>query len=149
MTDAQIIHGRLQQAALKMTKNFCYHCYKVVKDERCPDCGTDDFMRHLSGVGVEYGTEWVIAHLIKTRLTPVDGEEMFEELLDECYPEVKIGEVVYNPSQVLKKVDPLYFQMGASENLQHLADDGVLYEYEGDYYDMHDLDKMLDEIEAQ
>ncbi len=149
MTHLQIIHGRLQQAALKMTKNFCYSCYKVVEGEHCPDCGTDDFMRHLSGVGVEYGTEWVIAHLLKTRLTPVDGEELYEDFLDECYPEVKIGEVIYSTSQVLKKVDPLYFQMGASENLHHLADDGVLYEYEGEYYHIHDIEKMLDEIEAQ
>ena len=149
MTHLQIIHGRLQEAAYKLTDNFCYGCYKVVKGERCPDCGTDDFMRHLSGVGVEYGTEWVIGHLFQTRLTPVDGEELYEELLDECYPEVKVGEIVYSPSQVIKNMDPLYFQMGTGENLQHLAEDGVLYEYGGDYYHMHDLDKMLDEIEHQ
>ncbi len=94
MTDLQIIHGRLQEAAYKVTDNFCYSCYKVVEGDHCPDCGSDDFMRHLSGVGVEYGTEWVIEHLITTRLTPVDGEEQFEELLDECYPEVKVGNIV-------------------------------------------------------
>ena len=44
-----------------------------------------------SYVGVKYGTEWVIRHLIETRLEPVDGDEMFEELLDECYPEVTIS----------------------------------------------------------
>jgi hypothetical protein len=43
-------------------------------------------MRHLEGVGVEYGTEWIIDHIIETKLDPVDGEEMFEELLDECSP---------------------------------------------------------------
>lgn len=149
MTDRQIIHGRLQEAALKITDNFCYSCYKVVEGQYCPDCRTDDFMRHLSGVGVEYGTEWVIEHLLTTRLTPVDSEEMYEELLDECYPEIKVGEIVYSVSQVLKKMDPLYFQMGASENLQHLADDGVLYEYNGEYFQMSDLEEMLVEIEQQ
>lgn len=149
MTHLQIIHGRLMDAALRITESFCYGCYKVVEGEQCPDCGTDDLMRHLKGVGVEYGTEWVIAHLIQTRLTPVDGEEMFEDLLDECYPEVKIGECVFSPSQVIKGLDPVYFQMGASENIQHLAGDGVLYEYDGNYYHLHDLEKMLDEIEHQ
>lgn len=57
-------------------------------------------MRHLAGVGVEYGTEWVIAHLLQSRLTPIDGEEIFETLLDECYPEVKIGSSIFSPSQV-------------------------------------------------
>ena len=112
MTHIQIIHGRLEQAAYNMTDNFCYSCYKVVKGDHCPTCGTDDFMRHLSGVGVEYGTEWVIGHLLKTRLTPVDGEEMFEELLDECYPEVKVGCCTFSPSQVMKELDPVCFEIG-------------------------------------
>ncbi len=149
MTHYQLIHGRLQDAAMKITDNFCYSCYKVVKSEQCPDCGTDDFMRHLAGVGVEYGTEWVIAHLLKTRLTPVDGEEMFEELLDECYPEVKIGNSVFSPSQVLKELDPVCFNMGVTENLDSLAEDGQLYEYGGDYYDIDELDDMLNEIESE
>lgn len=42
---------------MKITDNLCYSCYEVVKGEQCPDCGTDDFMRHLESVGVEYGTE--------------------------------------------------------------------------------------------
>jgi RNA polymerase subunit RPABC4/transcription elongation factor Spt4 len=149
MTYLQEIHGRLQNAAMKITNNFCYSCYTVVEGDHCPTCGTDDFMRHLSGVGVEYGTEWVIAHLIKNKLTPVDGDEMYEELLDECYPEVKIGESVFSPSQVIKELDPVCFDMGAKENLDSLAEDGVLYEYSGDYYRMEDLDDMLDDLEAQ
>jgi hypothetical protein len=148
MTDAQLIHGRLEEAALKITDNFCYSCYKVVEGETCPTCGTDDFMRHLEGVGVEYGTEWIIRHLIETRLTPVDGDEMFEELLDECYPEVNVGCCTFSPSQVMKELDPVCFDIGAKENLDSLAEDGVLYEYGGDYYQMEDLDAMLDAIEG-
>ena len=149
MTHLQIIHGRLQNAAYKITDNFCYSCYRVVEGEYCPDCCTDDFMRHLAGVGVEYGTEWVIEHLFQTRLTPVDGEELYKRSLDKHYPEVKIGEVTYSTSQVIKKMDPLYFQMGANENLQRLAGVGVLYEYNGKYYQMSDLEEMLENIENQ
>jgi hypothetical protein len=149
MTHIQIIHGRLEQAAYNMTDNFCYSCYKVVKGDHCPVCGTDDFMRHLSGVGVEYGTEWVIGHLLKTRLTPVDGEEMFEELLDECYPEVKVGCCTFSPSQVMKELDPVCFEIGVMENLDSLVEDGQLYEYDGQYYDLADIDEMLDELEAE
>lgn len=149
MTHLQMIHGRLQDAAYKVTDNFCYGCYKVVEGDHCPTCGSDDFMRHLSGVGVEYGTEWVIGHLIQTRLTPVDGEELFEELLDECCPEVKIGCCTFSPSQVMKELDPIAFGMGVSENLDSLAQDGQFYEYGGDYYRMDNIDEMLDDIEAE
>ena len=81
MTELQTIHARLEEAAYKVTDNFCYSCYKVVHGDRCPNCFTDDFMRHLAGVGVEYGTEWVIEHLIQQHCQPVDGEEMFEVCL--------------------------------------------------------------------
>lgn len=38
--------------------------------------------------------------------------------------------------------------MRAKENLDSLAEDGVLYEFGGDYYRMEDLDAMLDDIEG-
>ena len=148
MTTLQIIHGRLEEAAYKITDNFCYSCYKIVEDDRCPSCGSDDFMRHFEGVGVEYGTEWIIDHLIETKLEPVDGEEMFEELLDECYPEVSVGCCTWSPSQVMKELDPVCFNIGVTENLDGLAADGQLYEHNGDYYRIEDLDDMLDDLEV-
>ena len=146
MTHYQEIHARLEQAAYAATDNFCYGCYKVIKEDHCPTCGSDDFMRHLSGVGVEYGTDWVIRHLLQTHCTPVDGDEMFEELLDECYPEVKIGNMTFSPSQVVKELDPIAFDIGAKENLDSLAEDGSLYEFDGDYYRLDDIDAMLDDL---
>jgi len=149
MTELQTIHGRLEQAAYKVTDNFCYSCYKVVNGENCPNCFSDDFMRHLAGVGVEYGTEWVIDHLIIQNCTAVDGDDMFEEMLDECYPELKIGCCTFSPSQVMKECDPTAFRIGVSENLSSLAEDGQLYEAGGEYYQMTDIEEMLDEIESQ
>ncbi len=59
------------------------------------------------------------------------------------------SETLYSTSQVIKTMDPLYFRMGVSENLESLAQDGQLYEYSGEYYQMNDLEEMLDEIEAE
>ena len=148
MTELQTIHERLEQAAFKKTDNFCYSCYKVVNGDRCPDCFTDDFMRHLEGVGVEYGTEWVIDHLIETKLEPVDGEEMFEELLDECYPEIQIGCCTFSPSEVMKELDPTCFRIGVQEQLDSQAQDGHLYEHSGDYYRLEDIEDMIDELKT-
>lgn len=148
MTDQQILHAKLETAAYSITDNFCYSCYKVVEGEFCPTCHSDDFMRHLEGVGVEYGTEWVIEHLIETNCTEVDGEEMFEEILDECYEEVKIGCCTFYPSDIMKELDPTCFRIGAQENLDSLTQDGQLYEFNGDYYHVHDVEEMLDGIEV-
>jgi hypothetical protein len=146
MTHQQEIHARLEQAAYRITDNFCYGCYKVVKGDHCPTCGSDDFMRHLSGVGVEYGTDWVIEHIIQSHCTPVDGDEMFEELLDECWPEVTLGHGTYSPSQILKNCDSVAFEIGAKENLDNLAEDGILYEVDGEYYRIDDIDAALGEL---
>ena len=146
MTILQILHGNLEELAYQVTDNFCYGCYKVVEDEYCPDCGSDDFMRHLKGVGVEYGADWVIEHLLKAHCTAVDGEELFEELLDECYPEVTVGCCTFSPSQVMKELDPTCFRIGTQENLDSLAQDGNLYECDGDYYQLTDIEDMVDEL---
>jgi len=49
--------------------------------------------------------------------TPVLGttEEMFDEMLDEVYPVVKIGELTFYPSQILKECDPIAYRIGVSE----------------------------------
>ncbi len=149
MTNLQTLHARLESAAYKVTDNFCYSCYKVVDGEFCPTCHSDDFMRHLSGVGVEYGTEWVIAHLIEQHCTAVDGEDLFEEVLDECYEEVKVGCCTFSPSAVMKELDPTCFRIGAQENLDSLAEDDQLYECNSDYYNTHEVEEMIDDIEAE
>ncbi len=149
MTNLQTLHARLESAAYKVSDNFCYSCYKVVDGAFCPTCHSDDFMRHLSGVGVEYGTEWVIAHLIEQHCTAVDGEDLFEEIRDECYPEVAVGCCTFTASQVMKGLDPTAFRIGAQENLDSLAEDSQLYECNGDYYNTCDIDDMLDDIEAE
>ena len=143
------IHARLEAAAYRVTDNFCYGCYKVVEGDQCPACFSDDFMRHLKGVGVEYGTEWVIEHLVKQHCTAVDGEEIFKEILDECYPEIRIGGCSFCPSDVMKELDPTCFRIGAQENLDSLTEDCQLYESEGEYYTIFDIEEMLDEIEAE
>ena len=148
MTTLQLIHGRLEEAAYKITDNFCYSCYKVVEGDYCPTCHSDDFMRHFEGVGVEYGTEWVIDHLIETRLEPVDGEELFEELLDECYPEVQVGCCRWSAGYLMKELDPVAFRCGVSEELDSLASDGQLYEHNGDYYRIEDIEELIDDLEA-
>ncbi len=149
MKNTQNIHERLENAAYKITQNFCYGCYKVVDGDHCPTCGTDDFMLHLSGVGVEYGTEWVIEHLLESRLDSVDGEDGFADMLDECYPEIKIGCCTFSPSRIMRELDPIAFDLGVSEHLDSMAEDGLLYEYRGNYYNMDDLTDMLDEIENE
>ena len=48
-------------------------------------------------------------------MTGLELEEMFDQMLDECYPVVKIGEMTFYPSQILKECDPIAYQVGVHE----------------------------------
>jgi hypothetical protein len=115
----------------------------VVKADYCPGCGSDDFMRHLESVDVEYGTDWVIEHLIKEHCSPIDSEQELEELLNETCEMVKIGTLEYDPGYVLKNIDPVAFRCGVSDML---ADDEQFVEVSGEYYRINDIENMIDEI---
>jgi hypothetical protein len=47
--------------------------------------------------------------------TEIEIEEQFDEFLDEAYPVVKIGELTFYPSQILKNCDPIAYRIGVSE----------------------------------
>lgn len=136
---------RLTALAFAVTDNFCYGCYTVVKDDYCPQCGSDDFMRHLDGVGVEYGTDWIIEHLIEEHCSPVDSEDEFEELLNETCETIKIGSLEYDPGYVLRNVDPMAFRCGVADML---ADDEQFIEVNGEHYRISDIETMIEEMEG-
>ena len=143
MTIDTDLKDKLQALAFDVTDNFCYGCYKVVKGDFCPGCGSDDFMRHLDGVGVEYGTDWVIEHLIKEHCEAIDAEEQFEELLNETGETLKIGTLEYDPGYVLRNIDPVAFRCGVSDML---ADDEQFVEVDGEYYRVCDVENMIEEL---
>ena len=137
------LKDKLTALAFDVTDNFCYGCYKVVEGDHCPGCHSDDFMRHLDGVGVEYGTDWVVEHLIKEHCSAVDAEEQFEELLSETSETVKIGSLEYDPGYVLRNIDPVAFRCGVSDML---ADDEQFIEADGEHYRACDVENMIEEL---
>lgn len=143
MITATDLKDKLQTLAFDMTDSFCYGCYKIVKEKSCPSCHSDDFMRHLDGVGVEYGTDWVIEHLIKEHCPVVDGEEEYEQMLNECYDPVKIGLSEWEAGYVVKELDPVSFRCGVSD---YLADDEEFVEIDGAHYRICDIEHMIEEI---
>ncbi len=55
--------------------------------------------------------------------TESEIEERFDEMLDECYPVVKIGELTFYPSQILKNCDPIAYNIGVSEYMDMEEED--------------------------
>ena len=55
-----------------------------------------------------------------------EAEHMFDELLDECNPVVKIGTLEYSPSWVLKRVDPIAYRVGLSDYWDSMEEYGII-----------------------
>ena len=140
------LQEQLNELAMKKTKPFCYSCYREAPTGRCEICGSDDLMRSLAGVGVEYGTEWVIEHLISTELDPIDTEEFFEESIRDCYPETtQVGWMELDTITVMKESDPIAWQMAISEWIDSEESEGLIISFDNGstYYWMSDVEDFL------
>lgn len=133
------IKEALKEKAHDISRPFCYSDYMVVEangdgEYFCPKCGSDDLMREVEGVGVEWGYEWVMDHIVETEGETVDIEELYRDLLDEVYEPIKFGELEYSPSTVLESVDPTAFRMGCNDYADSEIEDGRLIYLNGNYY---------------
>jgi hypothetical protein len=135
----EAIKEALRVRAEEASSPFCYSDYITVKANAdgeffCPKCGSDDLMRSVEGVGVEWGFDWVVEHLIREEGEAVDINELYSDLLDETNEPVRFGELEYLPSTVLEAVDPVAFEMGASDYADSEVEDGRLICLNGKYY---------------
>ena len=44
-------------------------------------------------------------------------KEMYDDMLDDCYPEVKVGGLMYAQSIALYRLDPIAYQVGMNDYL--------------------------------
>lgn len=142
------IQQKLEQLAYERTTPFCYGCYIKAPKGVCPQCHSDELMRHLEGVGVEWGTSWVIKHILEEELTPVDTDEAFEESVRQCYPEeVSVGWAKFDTVEILKSQDPISWKIARDEYVDELASDEQIISFDNGltYYWMNSLQELLNE----
>jgi len=61
-------------------------------------------------------------------ITEYDFLEQYDEMLNECYPDVTIGYGTYSASAILRECDPIVYRVGASDYADMLAEEGTLVE---------------------
>jgi len=57
-------------------------------------------------------------------------KEWYDDMLDDCYPEVKVGGLMYAQSVALYRLDPISYQVGMNDYESSLRSD---YENYGSY----------------
>ena len=86
---------------------------------------------------------------ISDNLTPLDTEELYANMLDDCYGEVEIAGMTFQTSRALKELDPTAFRCGLVDYIDSLS----LVEIQGDYYEQdaveQERDSLVDELESE
>ena len=137
------IKEKLTEKAYRETVPFCYLCYRDCPEGICPDCRSDDLMRHLPGVGVEYGVEWTFEHLL-AEIEEVDTESAFAEMIEGCYGEtVEIGFLKVGIVRAIKGHDPVAWRIAKDEYIDGLIEDGVLVCVGDKHYRISDMEHLL------
>lgn len=138
---------KLEQLAYNRTTPFCYGCYIKAPKGVCPECHSDDLMRHLEGVGVEWGTDWVIKHILEEELNAVNLEEAFEESIRQCYPEeTTVGWAKFDTVDLLKSQDPISWGCALTEYESQEESEGVIMSFDNGstYYKTSDIEEFLE-----
>jgi len=126
------LKSQLEKIAFQKSRAFCYNCYIPAPAGRCPQCHSDDLMREIENVGVEYGLDWVIEHILKTELESANLDETFEESIRECYPETtKVGWCEFDTVTLLKNQDPISWRCALSEFESQEESEGNIISFDG------------------
>ncbi len=114
------INVRLDQLAFHRSIAFCYGCYVEAPTGRCHQCGSDDLMRSIRGIGCEYGTSWIIEHILEAELTAANLEEAFEQMVRDCYPEnTKVAWAEFDTVTLMKEQDPISWRSDIDQLLEN------------------------------
>jgi hypothetical protein len=58
-----------------------------------------------------------------TKITEAQAEEMFRDMLDECYGEIEVCGIAFEPSHILEKCDPIAYRVYMSDYISSLEDE--------------------------
>lgn len=79
---------------------------------------------------------------ITENLTPLDTEELYCNMLDECYPDCEIAGMKFTTSRALRELDPTAYRCGENDYIDSLS----LIEISGDYYEQDAVETERDSL---
>lgn len=96
----------------------------------CTETGLKDIRCSMSSG--EYGV-----HTIEEVYPLLDQElsDRYDDMLDECYPDIEIGSLRYSPSHVLKNVDEIAYRCGYNDWLDSEVTDNIIVYFDNKYFE--------------
>ena len=104
-------------------------------------------MRLYKDEGPEWGVTHVIDRLLADNCEEIsedDLTERFQEMLDECYPEIEICGMTYNQGEAFKLLDPVAFELAASEYVdQEIGETIITFDNGSTYFDLRSVEDFV------
>ena len=148
MSKRDTIYNQLTALAFQESIPFCYGCYINAPTGRCDNCGSDDLMRLIEGVGCEYGTEWVIGELLRKHLEPVNEKEAFEQMIEDCYSvETKVGWLELDTIDTIKTMCPCDWELAKDDYIYSLQEDEEILSFDNEktYFWTSDIEQLIED----
>jgi len=83
---------------------------------------------------------------IKAELAPIDTEQRYRDMLDECEPAVKVGGLTFAVSRVIEELDPTAFRCGVCDYADSLVTDREISDdIDGEHYDYREVGEIIEE----
>ncbi|GEM_PF-5885417 len=112
--------------------------------QACPKCGSQEretlcFIPELEGWDCTYPAEWEQALELQNsidagkrqEISEDQLEELYADMLDECYPPFKCAGIEYAASATLKRVDEVAYELGMNEYIDSAWEE---HPFRGGYY---------------
>ena len=139
----EAIETKLTEKAYEETVPFCHHCHADCPDGECGGCGSDDLMRRLPGVGVEYGTDWTFPYLLEG-IPEVDTESAFEDMIEGCYGDTAtVGFLKVGLVRTMRECDPVSWNLAKNDYIDGLIGDESLAQVGDKHYRTSDIESRL------
>lgn len=139
------IMKKLKKMAEDRTIPFCMSCYVKAPKGVCPFCHSNDLAKWMDGVGLDWGLDFAIKHILEEELTPIDMDEVFEDFLRSCYPETtEVGWMNFDTIEVMKSQDLTSFRIARVEYIDSLEADGEIITFDNgsSYYWGYDFEAL-------
>lgn len=79
---------------------------------------------------------------ITDNLTPLDTEDMYRSMLEECYGDIEVAGLTFSAARIIEELDPTAFRCGESDYIDSLS----LVEINGDYYEQDAVETERDSL---
>lgn len=86
---------------------------------------------------------------ITDNLTPLDTEDMYRSMLEECYGDIEVAGLTFSAARIVEELDPTAFRCGMVDYIYSLS----LIEICGDYYEQDacetERDSLITDLEME